>query len=277
MLRTLAVITTAIIPLVFLTSCAPAGPIVAPNAKASSISQIPINKNGCGPVALMNSYEFGSPRWNKAGKTIAGSSNKKKFTNLINKYGRRLSKHSTAKIRWNKNNGINSLDLTDLANEYQNDKKLNLPELKLRTLFIQNNESHSQLLKRAHRELSASLRKGFPPIISIKRFARSPYGRANFWRQHYGHFVVVHEIPSSLPLGATSFTIKYIDPWGGRIKTGTIKIPEKGFFAIDPTSDKPILSKSPTLAIDFPYTSLGKHTLKKNQKSATIIASSISP
>lgn len=225
----------------------------------------------------MNAYRFGATKWNTAEQKLPGATNDQKFTHLINKYGRRLSKHSRANLRWDKNHGINSLDLTDLANEYQTEQNLKLPELKLRSLFIEENESQTQLLRRAHKDLTASLRKGFPPIISIKRFARPTYAKANFWRQHDGHFVVVHQIASSLPADATSFTIKYIDPWGGRIKTGTIKIPEKGFFALDPTSDQPRLAKSPTLAIDFPQTALGRHTLKKNQLSATIIASSISP
>jgi hypothetical protein len=192
---------------------------------------------------------------------------------MVRYYGKIFSSYSRATMRWDTRTGINGLDLTDLANDFQTRRKLALPRLKHTTHFIKSKKGHKALLTATHKHLTKSLRSGFPPLISIKRFAQ----RGSRWRQVHGHFVVLYEIPGSLPPNATSFVIKYIDPWGGAIKTGTIKIPEKAFFAVNNTEKKPIFRKSPTLVVDFPQSSLGRDLVKKNERSATILAASITP
>ena len=260
-------------------SCSPTipdGPVISPTPDAVAMNQIPINRNGCGPVSLINAYKFGSPKWNQGYQKMQGDSDPAKFQDLVRKFGIHISRHN-GMVRWDRRAGINSLDLTDLANQFQRTRKTNLPPLKLNTLFVRPQESHAQLLHRAHRQLRDSLLRGFPPILSVKRFVQRPNGNSSVWKQLHGHFVVLHEIPGRIPKDATSFQIKYIDPWGGVIKTGTIKIPKTGFFSLDSTNQNPKFRRSPTLEINFPQSSLGKNLLRKGEKSATILASSINP
>ncbi|MFT5905006.1 MAG: hypothetical protein ACI9E1_000596 [Cryomorphaceae bacterium] len=255
-------------------SCATVqGPVIAPNSEAKAINQISIQKNGCGPASLINAYRFGSPKWNAATNKIVGDTDKEQFDFIVRYYGRIFSSYSRASMRWDARSGINGLDLTDLANDFQSRRKIALPQLKHTTHFIKSKRGHKTLLTATHEHLTKSLRSGFPPLISIKRFAQ----RGTRWRQVHGHFVVLYEIPGSLPLNATAFEIKYIDPWGGKIKTGTIKIPEKAFFATNNAEKKPTFRKSPTLTVDFPQSSLGRNLVKKNERSATILAASITP
>ena len=249
------------------------GPVIAPNPEAKAINQIPIHKFGCGPASVITAYRFGAPKWNAATDKIVGESDKEQFDFMVRYYGRIFSKYAYASQRWDDRNGINGLDLTDLANDFQSRRKLSLPKLKHTTHFIKSDEGHLALLTSTHKHLSKSLKSGFPPILSVKRFAQ----RGSLWREVHGHFVVLYEIPGSLPPNASSFEIKYIDPWGGNIKTGTIKIPEKAFFAINNAAQKPTLRKSPTLIVDFPQSSLGRNLVKQSERSATILASSITP
>lgn len=249
------------------------GPVIVPKSTAKAINQIPIQKNGCGPASLINAYRFGSPRWNAATEKIEGDTDKEKFDFMVKYYGRIFSSYARATQRWDDRSGINSLDLTDMANDFQTRRKLRLPKLKHATHFIKYKENHQKLLISTHKHLKKSLQSGFPPLISIKRFAQ----RGSRWRQVYGHFIVLYEIPSTLAPGATSFRIRYIDPWGGGIKQGTVKIPEKTFFAVNYAAKKPSFKKSPTLTVDFPQSTLGRNLVKKNERSATILAASITP
>jgi len=248
-------------------------PVTAPTPEARALNQISIQRYGCGPASLINAYRFGSAKWNTATHKIVGDTDKEQFDFIVKYYGKIFSRYAHNSMRWDARSGINGLDLADLANDFQTRRKLTLPELKHTTHFIKSKEGHKALLTVTHKHLTKSLHSGFPPIISIKRFAQ----RGSLWRQVHGHFVVLYEIPSSLPPEATSFEIKYIDPSGGKIKSGTIKIPEKVFFAINNAKRKTLFRKYPTLIVDFPQSPLGRHLVKKNERSATILAASITP
>jgi len=221
-------------------SCtSPSSPIVTPTPNAKVINQIPIQKNGCGPASLINAYRSASPKWSKATEKIIGNTDKEQFDFMVKYYGKIFSR----------------------------------PKLKHTTHFINAQSGYELLLEDTHKHLKKSLKAGFPAILSLKRFAQ----RGSRWRQVHGHFVTLYQIPSSIPYGAKSFEIKYIDPWGGSIKTGSIKIPEKTFYAVDNSAKKLTFRKSPTLVVDFPESNLGKHLLKSNERSATILAASITP
>ncbi len=249
------------------------GSMSVPNAEAKAINQISIHKMGCGPASLINAYRCAGTQWNPARNVLQKGSDKEQFDFMVKYYGRVYSRYAHAAMRWDDSNGINGPDLTDLANDFQKRNKLSLPKLTHITHFIKSEQGEQALLRATHKHLVHSLKEGFPPILSVKRVAQ----RDSRWRQVHGHFVVLYEIPGSLPRDATSFKIKYIDPWGGKIKSGTILISQKSFYAADNAAQKPTLQKSPTLAIDFPYSNLGRHLVKSKERSATILAASITP
>jgi len=234
---------------------------------------IPIHKNGCGPASLISAYRFGSKKWNKAINKIEGLSDEEKFDYLVKKHGNIFSKHLRAQKRFDEKHGINIVDLTDLANEFHQKHQLNLPELVYNSHFLKGKMSHNELLKKTHKTLKSSLSKGFPPLLSVKTFAQ----QGSRWSQIHGHFVVLLEIPHSIPRDATSFKIKYMDPWGGKNKVGEIKLPEKSFYAINVATKKLEPRRSPLLEVDFSDSILGTQGLKANQPFATTLAFSISP
>ncbi len=275
---------TSIASLTFaFTGCAqsiPDGPVTAPTTEAKAVNQRVIDKNGCGPTSLMNAYRFGSPAWHvgydKLGANI-DSTNKQKFTDLVNRFGIHISRHN-GMVRWDKRNGISTPDLCDMANDYQRSRRTNLPQLSVYTHFNPSDEANVTLLQDVHKKLRNSMLKGFPPILTIKRFTQRSMGGFLIWKQVHGHFVTLYEIPGRIAPEATSFKIKYVDPWGGRILTGTVKIPEQSFYAIDSTLSKNLkFRKSPTLVVDFPHSSLGRHLIRKGERNVAILASSITP
>ena len=266
-----------------LTSCSPAipdGPVIVPTPQAKAIDQILIDKNGCGPTALMNSYRFGSPAWHigyeKLGNKV-DATEKQKFTDLVNRFGIHISRHN-GMIRWDKRSGISAPDLSDMANDFQRARRTNLPNLSVKTHFVTTGQADLALLQDTHKKLRDSMLRGFPPIMTIKRFAHRSFGNYKIWKQIHGHFVVLHEIPGKIAPDATSFDIKYIDPWGGKIHKGTIKIPEQSYYAIDSTRSRNVkFQRTPALLVHFPNSRLGNHLLRKNERNVTILASSISP
>ena len=241
--------------------------------EATGINQIPIHKNGCGPASLISSYRRGSQPWNKALENIKGDTDKEKFDYLVKHHGNIFSKHLHLQKRFSDKHGINIVDLTDLANEFNAKHKIQLPKLVYNSHFLKGKMEHKELLKNTHKSLKQSLKKGFPPLLSIKTFAQ----QGSRWSQIHGHFVTLVEIPHRLDKGATSFEIKYMDPWGGKIQTGSIHLPEKSFYAINVATKKLEPRRSPLLEVDFPDSLLGVQGLKPNQRFATTIAFSISP
>lgn len=249
------------------------GPVTVPNLEATGINQIPIHRNGCGPASLISSYRFGSKKWNTAHDHIAGETDKEKFNSLVARYGKVFSKHLRAQRRFDDKHGINVVDLTDLANDFQTRNKLHLPKLKYNSHFLKGKSTHLDLLEQTHKQLTKSLKKGFPPLLSLKTFAHV----GSRWTQIHGHFVVLYEIPNKLEEGSNSFEVKYIDPWGGKIRTGTIKVPapNTSFYAVNIATKKLVPKRSPLLIIDFPDSLLGTRNLKPNQRHATTLAFSI--
>jgi len=96
------------------------------------------------------------------------------------------------------------------------------------------------------------------------------------WRSVFGHFVTIYEIPDKISPNATSIPIKYIDPSGGKILTGYIKIPKTNFFANDRTSKSDrSLKKSPCLEASFTNSHVGKKYLKKGEENILILSAII--
>lgn len=254
----LATLATACICLC-LTNCSIiSGNTTAPNPSGKAVNQNTIHKNGCGISSLITAYRFAKPKWQIASKTIPGTSDAQKFHHLANNFGNTKSKYTPSTRRWTPSSGISSIDLKDLANDYQNTNNLKLPNLRLTTHHIQRNDNHTTLLKRTHQHLKTALKSGFPPILSIKHLKTNKIE---------GHLVTLYQLPSSIPSNATSFPIKYIDPLGGIIKEGTIHIPTN-------TNHHKSIAKytKRTLAMQLPQSDIANNN---NTKKIIVLSSSI--
>jgi len=237
------------------------GPVRAPNPVAKAVNQNTIHKNGCGIASLINAYRFATPKWKQATRKIVGNTDREQFNYIAKNYGAVRSRYTPATRRWESSSGISSVDLVDLANDFQHKQNIPLPNLRLTTYYKQPNETYTALLKRTHRQLRSDLKSGFPPIISIKHLISNKIE---------GHIVILYEIPSSIPNNASSFPIKYIDPLGGIIKSGIIKVPGN-----PRTFSKLKQSKPRTLTMHLPQSNMAKKD--QNTGDNIVLSSSIAP
>jgi len=251
----------------FLACCLPtaAEPFLreAPNVAARPVNQLLVSGNACGPAALLNAFRFGSEDWQRATNAISGETDKQRIYTIIREYGMRPSKTITGRPRWSKK-GVNLADLCDIGNEIKQPHFL--PTLGHEVLFLTPRENQEKLLLRTQKRLDASLARGFPPIISLRRYAlRRQEGKAAEWTVLDAHFVTVTSIPRKLEAGARSFSISYIDPWGGKIAQGMIAIPNRGVLG-DAAQD------SPCLEADFPQASVGKKLVRAGEFSVLTLS-----
>ncbi len=229
--------------------------LTAPNKNAEPINQRRAYGNACGPASLLNAFQYGDKKWQKAYTSVQGKDSRSRIRHVIATWGNKPSKHIKGVKRWNVKQGINLLDLTDMANEMRSAHFL--PKIKNEILTLQSGESRTQLLQRSHSRMAKSLKKGLPPIISIRRYAyrySDDVGQKSWWPIR-AHFVVVIEIPKKLPKDSQSFKIRYVDPYGGYTRTGTISAATGDFI------------HSPFLIANFPHTSVGGYLLKNQEKS----------
>lgn len=230
----------------------------APNLQATPANQLVVAGNACGPTALLNAFRFGSPAWQRASASIAGTTDKELIYTIIRESGMRPSASIKGRPRWSKN-GVNLVDLCDIGNELT--RAHFLPQMRQEVLFTSPGESQKKLLIRVHHLFETSLEKGLPPIISLRRYVhRSQKGKAPEWIVLDAHFVTITSVPRSLEMNATSFPVAYADPWGGKICPGSISIPTRNVLA-------PTAADSPCLEAIFPEAAVGKKSIRPGESS----------
>ena len=235
---------------------------------ANSTSASPINQrraygNGCGPASLLNAFQYGSEKWQKVFNAVPGTNSKTRIRYVVAAWGNKPSKHLKGTQRWKPKEGVNLLDLTDMANEMRSAHFL--PKIKNEVLSQKTKESRNQFLQRAHAQLSKSLKNGFPPILSIRRYAyrySKEVGQKSWWSIR-AHFVVAIELPKTLPANATSFKISYVDPYGGFVRDGRIQT-DTGSFKL-----------CPYLGTNMPKTEVGKSFVKPGEETLLTFAAVI--
>jgi len=205
--------------------------LAAPRKDATPVDQLAISGNACGPAALLNALSFGAPRWRTVAEGLPGDTTRARMSYVIRAHGLQPSGHVGDRLRWHRRQGINLLDLCDIGNELCAGRIL--PKLTHEVLLRNEGESGRDLLKRTHSRLRKSLKKGLPPVVSLRRLARpSDWSRDKppAWRIVGGHFVVLIGMPAKLRKHAASFPIRYVDPWGGRVLEGAVRLdPHSGF------------------------------------------------
>ncbi|MEJ6560422.1 MAG: hypothetical protein QNK83_14435 [Akkermansiaceae bacterium] len=235
----------------------------APDLSHKPINQLRTSGNACGPACLLEAFQSGSEKWQQSAAVITGDTQRARLLKIIKGHGARASKVNPKRRRWDQRGGINAEDLAIIANEMRTRSWMGTAKQEL--FFKGSRETQAKLLKRAHADLRNSLKKGLPPIMSIRRVAlRQPPGSAiPSWLTLKRHYAVLTGLPESLPKNATSFAVSYRDPWGGYSCTGIVRIatqPETGIA---------------TLILDFPKSTMGKDLVRKNENSALSFSSAI--
>lgn len=248
-------------------ACAPVPAVrEAPNADAVPFDQLAVSGNVCGPAALLNAYRCGSPAWQRALTGVPGTTDRERLRNVIRIWGLQPSASLAGRKRWSRQ-GINAEDLRDLANELAAPKVL--PQVRCEPFLTAAGESPRQLLARVHARLAASLAKGLPPVISIRRIAlRQNPGKSPEWVVLHGHFVTVTAVPGRLGRGAAEFDIRYLDPWGGRRESGRLRISTRAFVT---AAD----GVSPCLEADLPHAGVGSNRVRTGETTLLTLSAGI--
>ena len=250
---------------VMVAACAPTGDPgvrrVETAADARAVSQLAVSGNACGPAALLNSLRHGDARWRKALAAVDGETDRGQLLTIIRRHGLRPSPHLGGRLRWSRR-GMNVVDLTDIANEITG--RFGLPEVRHEVLVANSVEATGRQLFRTHKLLDASLARGLPPILSIRRYAlRRNAAGTEEWTAIDAHFVTVIETPRRLPRDADAFRITYIDPWGGGTHQGEIRVPADYSGAI-----------TPFLEARFPTAKVGRDRVRPGERT-TLVASAV--
>lgn len=234
----------------------------SPNPTATPVNQLNYHLNGCGPSALMTSMQFGSKKWQRLYQNIPGSTERAKYQHIIKNHIKQPSNILRGISRWDSRKGINILDLEEVAQELQAGSGTR--SLRYHEFHDSTTKNSAKNLRMVHRQLVDSLKKGYPPLVSIHRFAHRPSKGNIRWRRLFSHYLVIHKIPSRIPSGATSFDVEYIDPWGGQIHKGTI-------------STHTYFSTLAGSAVHFPSAERWGKKPKAGEVSLTLITSSLQP
>lgn len=209
------------------------------------VNQLCISGNACGPAALMNSLRSSREPWRQVAERLPGEGDRGQLRYLIRAHGMRPSESLRGRPRWSRN-GINVTDLTVMANEVCASGYF----LKWRNDFPGAGERD---LRRLHQRVERSLKHGLPPVISLRRLVQRKVAGRAMWLPLDGHYVTVLSVPKSLPRGAAAFPVRYIDPWGGKIRTGFIRC------------ETP--SSGCGLIAEFPQAEVGKSKVRKGEAS----------
>ncbi len=229
----------------------------------TAANQLVVSGNACGPTALLNAFRFGKADWQVPSNSLKGETDKERIYTIIREYGMRPSNHLKGRPRWSRK-GLNLADLCDIGNEMT--RGTFLPPLTTEIAFLKPGETQAKLLKRIHQHLATSIAKGFPPLISLRRYALRTKGeQAAQWTILDAHFVTLIAVPTKLENAANGFAVTYLDPWGGKTCQGQITIPTAAVLAAD-------LLSSPCLTADFPQASVGKKLTKPGEPSALTVA-----
>lgn len=229
---------------------------VPTQTRVTVFNQRLVSNKACGPAALLNAFRFGDANWQRGLDAAAGKSDQERLSFTIRTYGMRPSSQFTGRSRWT-SNGVNLADLTDLANDMAASQSL--PPLKSEVLVSLNGSAPAKLLALAHKRCAASLAKGLPPVLGIRRFVwRKTQGGQAAWLAVDAHYVTLTQLPA-LGWNARSFQIGYLDPNGGRRCVATVHVPD---------------TPSPSgLIIDCPGTSVGRYQVRKGEPTLVMLSS----
>lgn len=222
----------------------------APNPNFDFVDQKNGIGNACGPASILNSFGAGSKHWQATFQQVPGSSDRARIASVIKSWGLAPSSNIRGRQRWERKGGCNFVDLTAMA-EGMRELNWNLPKLKSELYFAAPGPKSQGNLSQAHGRLRKSFKKGFPPILSVRRFVL----RDNQWQSIHGHYVVLTAMPDKLHRGANSFEVEFVDPMGAKTYRGKI-------------TSANTANSLPSLVLDCPASAIGKPLVKGGEQNA---------
>ena len=220
----------------------------APNSTFPYVDQKNGIGNSCGPTALLNAFGSGDKNWHSCYQKIPGTSDRARIASVIKSWGQKPSETLPNKNRWQIKGGVNFSDLAVMAEEM---RKLhwNLPKIKSELFFTPPGNESKRQLNSAHKRLRKSLKKGFPPILSIRRFAY----RDGQWQSVHGHFVVLTALPDKIARDSRSFPVEFVDSTDAKRYRGVMTAADES-------------SPLPCLVLDCSASAIGKNYIRSDEK-----------
>lgn len=263
--RLLLVLTT--FSLLVIVSCQTTSPLSQP--LEPPLVQSSIDKNSCGPCALVHSFAYASPHWRQS--DFFKQSLAQQARNLIERAKAQPSKLNPKQTRWQSRLGMRTPDLLQVANELS---PHTLSKINLATPKSLKKKNGSQL---AYNLLNHSLKKGFPPILSIKRQVHQKFHTRSgyYWIKTFGHFVSVIQVSPPADTSSTYFQITYVDSLDGKLYDGKISMKHPALMTTSPISPSQRPFSSPFLNAQFPHLGITRGEVPKNGIITTEIDSAI--
>lgn len=229
--------------------------LTAANSTFDFVDQTNGIGNSCGPACLLNSFGSGTEHWQSCFAKIPGTNDRARIASVIKSWGQEPSVNIPNRKRWEIRGGVNFNDLSLMALEMS---KLNwsLAQPKSELFFTGSPAESQKMLKRAHKRLKKSFKKGFPATLSVRRFVL----RDNQWQSVQGHFVVITAMPSQLPRNSSSFPISFIDPHGAKKIDAQVTLGQGNF---------------PCLTLLAPKSNIGTTSVKPGETTALGLAGAI--
>lgn len=230
----------------------------APHAVAGPVNQLIVSGNACGPAALLTAFRCGDENTRQAAAAIPGTSDRERLLHIIRAHGLKPSISLRNRTRWTRH-GINPEDLHAIATELAT-ASANLT-LKSHSLHAAAGIPGTRTLRHSHQLLRDSLARGFPPVLSIRRYTL----RDGQWLMLDGHFITIVRVPEKIDRQATSFALTYFEPWGAKKREANLVIPKVPFLTEDP-------ERPGALGLDAPLADVGKSKVRRGE--TTILAAS---
>ncbi|MEM9283299.1 MAG: hypothetical protein AAGA96_15865 [Verrucomicrobiota bacterium] len=170
--------------------------------------------NACAPAAVLNLLKLSRLEFREAHDSLLGGTDSVRLQFFVDRYfkGRRSSIEPSHR-RWGVH-GVFAEDLVLGLNEFLSDQELT--ELNSQYLNRVEGENTAELIQRCHRWVSGSLKNGVTPVLSMRVFVvRVRDGETEpTWHPGPHHNVVV--VSTDREVSELGFSLKAIDPWGGR-------------------------------------------------------------
>ena len=250
--------------------CAQSNPVLSLEVDTDEIiDQRPISKVACGPVAIANVLKFGPKYYRGIFEEIEGSSGKDKVTTIVNRHGYKTSEDRGAGHRFRPGKGVTAFDLRCMLNEL-------LPRRGVRgeSLHIPDRVRAEAHLRNVHGAIREAVRGGIPLILSLRSYEVTDPKEDSTgprWKLLGHHYVVLTSVPEKLANHAKGFAFDYLDPWGGKLAQGYVRIEKhRPFTALKGSNQNNVwLRNSRFLLATVPSTPI--HTQSKKWSQRTII------
>ena len=185
----------------------------------------------CGPCAVFNAFQFGSPALTNLAASLPGTTLADKVRSLISMYGNRSSSIAHNQPRYLDTGGMWDEDIAPFVNDWLKQGDAG-PKVRGERLVLKRRETPQEQSQRVYRELSDSLAAGFPPVVNLQSYAADGNSAHANWNWLDGHFVTVVSVQEPPLSNEGGFSMWVADSQSGRVLQVSVCAGNSPFRAI---------------------------------------------